>query len=78
MNSDEAHRRAEALFKRPSWQRPSTTPNSVLCKKKLRGCGHCGWLATRLIKAARQNRTRHGDRQQGVHHLKVHGSLPSP
>jgi hypothetical protein len=25
----------------------------VPCKKKLRGCGHCGWLATRLIRAAR-------------------------
>jgi hypothetical protein len=60
---------------RPSRQRPSTTPNSVPCKKKLRGCGHCGWLATRLITAARQNRTRHGERQQGVHHVNVHGSL---
>jgi hypothetical protein len=35
----------------------------VPCKKKLRGCGRCGWLATRLIRAARQNRTRHGERQ---------------
>ena len=60
---------------RPSRQRPSTTPNSVPCKKKLLGCGRCGWLATRLIRVARQNRTRHGERQQRLDHINVHGSV---
>ena len=84
MNSDEAHRRAEALFKKEQQSREAQQATAeydaehVPCKKKLRGCGHCGWLATRLIRAARQNRTRHGERQQGVHHVNVHVSLTSP
>jgi hypothetical protein len=73
MNSDEAYRRAEALF-RPSRQRPSTTPNSVPCEKRLRGCGRSGWLAMPLIRAAWHNRTRHGERQQRAHHINVHGN----
>jgi hypothetical protein len=57
MNSTEAQRRAEALFKRnssrgrPSKQRPTTTPRCTPCEKRPRGCGHSGWLAMPLVRA---------------------------
>ena len=81
MNSDEAHRRAEALFKKEQQSReaqPATAEHDAeqrAVQEKTARCGHCGWLATRLIRAARQNRTRHGERQQREDHINVHGSV---
>jgi hypothetical protein len=80
MNSDEAHRRAEALFKKEQQSREAQQATTEYdaeqraVQEKTARLRHCGWLATRLIRAARQNRTRHGERQQGVHHVNVHGS----
>jgi hypothetical protein len=82
MNSDEAHRRAEALFKKEQQSREAQQATAEYDAEQRAVQERTARLrALRLARdAANQggNRTRHGERQQGVHHVNVHGSLTSP
>lgn len=76
MHLNEAHRRAETLFKKEQQPReaqqaygPTTKANCMPCEGRLPGCGHSGWLARPPIRAARQIRTRHGEREHHIHVL---------
>src|SRR5215831_11565667 len=59
MNADDAHRRAGALFKKEQQLREAQQAMAEYqaelqaTRKRLRGCGRCGWRATPPIRARR-------------------------
>jgi hypothetical protein len=73
MNSDEAHRRAEALFKKEQQSReaqPATAEHDAEQRAVQEKTARL-----RALRLARDARTRHGERQQREDHINVHGSV---